>query len=71
MFCVPNRLDDKAVVTREVEEGPGFSRRPELRKNILCGEGKEIVGGVQVETLLTKVAEDPRSIVFELEIILG
>ena len=26
VFCVPNRLDDKAIVTGEVEERPGFAR---------------------------------------------
>lgn len=71
VFCMPNRLDDEAIVTGEVEERPGFARRPELRKNILRGEGEEVVSGVQVKTVLAKLAEDPRSIVFKLEIVFG
>jgi hypothetical protein len=37
----------------------------------LRGEGEEVVSGVQVKTVLAKLAEDPRSIVFELEIVFG
>jgi hypothetical protein len=37
----------------------------------LRSEGKEVVGGVEVKTFLAKVAEDPGSIIFELEIVFG
>jgi hypothetical protein len=37
----------------------------------LCSEGKEVVRGVEVETVLAKLAEDPGSIVLELEIVFG
>ena len=66
-----NRLDDEAVVTGEVEEGTGFPRRSELGEYILCGEREEVISGVEVKAVLAKLAEDPGSIIFELEIVFG
>jgi len=37
----------------------------------LCGEGEEVVSGVKLKTILSKLAKDKRSIVFELEVIFG
>jgi len=68
---VTNRLDDETVVTGEVEEGSGLARLSEFREYILCGEREEIISRVEVKTVLAKLAEDPGSIVLELEIVLG
>jgi hypothetical protein len=65
---VPDRLDDEAVVARKVEERPALARRTEFRQDVLGGEGDEVVGRVEVE-VLAQLAEDPRSIVFELEVV--
>jgi hypothetical protein len=68
---VGDRLDDEAVVSREVEERARFARRPELGEDVLGGEGEEVVGCVEVEVGVSEVAEDPRSVVFELEVVSG
>lgn len=52
MFGMMNRLDDEPVVTREVEERARLARRAEFGEDVLGGEGKEVVGGVQVEVVL-------------------
>ena len=35
VFCVMDRLDNEAVVAREVEKGAGFARRSELGEDVL------------------------------------
>lgn len=65
-----DRLDDEPVVAREVEERPRFARRAEFGEDVFGGEGDEVVGGVEVE-VLAQLAEDPRRVVLELEVVLG
>lgn len=67
---VSDRLDDEAVVAREVEKGARLARRAQLGEDVLGGKGDEVVGGVEVE-VLAQLAEDPRSVVLELEVVLG
>lgn len=65
-----NRLDDEPVVTREVEERARLARRAEFGEDVLGSEGKEVVGGVQVEVVLAQFSEYPWCVVLELEVVL-
>jgi len=67
---VSDRLDDEPVVARKVEEGARLARRAQLGEDVLGGERDEVVGGVEVE-VLAQLPEDPRSVIFELEVVLG
>jgi hypothetical protein len=67
---VSNRLDDEPVVARKVEEGARLARRAQLGEDVLGGERDKVVGGVEVE-VLAQLPEDPRSVVLELEVVLG
>ena len=71
VFCVMDRLDNEAVVAREVEKGAGFARRSELGEDVLRSERKQVVGRVKIEVILAQDAEDPRGVVLELEVVLG
>lgn len=70
MLVVVDRLDDEAVVAREVEEGAGFARGAELGEDVFRGEGEEVVRRVEPEFLFPQLAEDPRRVVFEFEVVL-
>lgn len=67
---VPDRLDDEAVVAREVEERARLAGRAELGEDVLGGEGDEVVTRVEVE-VLAEFAKDPGGVVLELEVVLG
>ena len=67
---VADRLDDEAIVAREVEEGARLAGRAELGEDVLGGEGEEVVGRIETEEL-ADVTEDPRAVVLELEVVLG
>ena len=67
---VADRLDDEAIVAREVEEGARLAGRAELGEDVLGGEGEEVVGRIEAEEF-ADVTEDPRRIVLELEVVLG
>ncbi len=42
-------LDDKFVISREIEKASAFARGPELGKNVFAGEGHEVVCRVETE----------------------
>jgi hypothetical protein len=69
VFGVVDRLDNEPVVPREVEETATLPGRAELRQDVLGGERKEVVRGVNVEVFLAEFAKDPRRVVFELEVV--
>ena len=69
VLCVMDRLDDEPIIAREVEEGPGFAGRAKLGEDVLGREGEEIVGWIKMEVVLAQLAEDPRSVVLELEVV--
>ena len=69
MLGMSDGLDDETVITGEVEERPRFPRRSELGKDVLCGEGKKVVGRVKVEVVFAKFAKDPRGVIFEFEVV--
>lgn len=71
VFRVRDCLDDEAVVARKIEEGTGFSWRPEFGEDVLCRQGKQIICRVEMKVFVTQVAEDPWGVVFELKIVLG
>lgn len=66
---VVDRLDDVLVVAGEVEEAAALSGRPQLREYVLAGQGHEIVGGIEAKER-PQMAEYPRRIVLELEVVL-
>ena len=70
VLAVVDRLDDEPVVAREVEERSRLARRAKLREDVLGREGEEIVGWIKMEVVLAQLAEDPRSVVLELEVVL-
>jgi hypothetical protein len=69
VFCVPDGLYDEAVIAGEVEERAAFARGGEFGENVLGCEGEEVVCRIQREVVFAEFAEDPRSIVFEFEVI--
>ena len=70
VLAVPDRLDDEAVVAREVEERARLARRAELGQDVLGGEREQVVGRIEAEEL-ADVAEDPGRVVLEFEVVLG
>jgi hypothetical protein len=70
MFAVMNGLDDVLVVSRKVEEASTLAGRPKLGKNVLAGEGYQVIGRIQPKRG-SKMAEHPRCIVLEFEVVLG
>ena len=69
VFGMTDGLDNEAVVTRVVEERARFAWGTEFRKNVLGGQGEEVVCRIDVEVGLTKLAKDPWCVIFELEVI--
>jgi hypothetical protein len=69
VFCVPDGLDDEAVIAGEVEERAAFAWGGQFREDIFGREGQQVVCGVQREVVFAEFTEDPRGIVFEFEII--
>ena len=53
VFRVVDRLDDEAVVAREVEERARLSGRAEFRQDVLRGEREEVVGGIELEVIFS------------------
>lgn len=51
VFGVMDCFNDEAVVSREVEEGPGLAGRAEFGEDVLGGEGEKVVCGVEVEVV--------------------
>lgn len=70
VFRVVDGLDDEAVVAAEIEERARLARRAEFRKDVLGGEGKEVVGRIEVK-VFSELAKDPGGVVLELEVVLG
>jgi len=70
VFGVMNGLDDVFVVAREIEETARFARGTEFGQDVFRSERNEIVSGIQTK-VVAKVAEDPGSVVLELEVVLG
>jgi hypothetical protein len=70
MLGVVDGLDDVLVISRKVKKAAALARGAQLRKDILARQGHEIISWVQTECS-SKVAEDPRSIIFKLEVVLG
>jgi len=70
VFGVVYCFDDILVIAREVEEASTFSRRPKFGENVFTREGHEVISGVQSK-YAPQMAENPRSIIFELEVVLG
>ena len=71
VLVVVDRLDDEAVVPREIKERAGFARGAEFGEDVFGGEGEEVVGWVEVEVFFSQSSEDPGCVVFELEVVLG
>lgn len=69
VFRVVDGLDDEPVVAREVEEGAGFSGGAEFGKDILLGEGEEVVCRIEVERFFAELTEDPGRVVLEFEVV--
>lgn len=69
VFCVPDGLDDEAVIAGEVEERAAFAWGGEFGEYVFGCEGEQVVCGVQREVVFAEFAEDPRGIVFEFEIV--
>lgn len=61
-------LDDEAVVAREVEEGAGLAGRAELGQDVFGGERDKIICWIK-KKVFAELSKDPRSIVFELEVV--
>jgi len=70
VFGMMNSLDDVLVVAGEIEEAATLAGRAELREDVFAGQGHEVVGRVQLEDR-AEMTEDPRGVVFELEVVLG
>ena len=64
-----NGFDDESVVARKVEKRARFARRAQLGEDVFRGEREEVVGGVELETVFAKIAENPGCVVFEFEIV--
>jgi hypothetical protein len=69
VFCVPDGLDDEAVIAGEVEERAAFAWGGKFGEDIFGCKGEQVVCGVQREVVFAEFAEDPRGIVFEFEIV--
>lgn len=63
------RLDDVFVVAGEIEEASTFAGRAKFRQDVFAREGHEVVGGIKFEDC-AQVSENPRRVVFELEVVL-
>lgn len=70
VLAMVNSFDDVLVISGKVEKASTLSRRPELRENVLSCQRHEVIGWIETEAR-TQMAEDPRSVVLKLEIVLG
>jgi hypothetical protein len=70
MLGVVNGLDNVLVISGKVKKAAALTRGAQLREYIFARQGHEIISRVQTESI-SQVAEDPRGIVFELEVVLG
>lgn len=52
MLGMSDGFDDKAIVTREIEERTGFAWRAELGENVSRSQGEEVVGRIKTEDVL-------------------
>lgn len=67
---VTDRLDDEAIVAREIEKRARLAGRAELGEDVLGCEREEVVGWIKAKEL-ANVTEDPRAVILELEVVLG
>ena len=51
VFGMVNSLDDVLVVAGKIKEATAFTRRAQLRENVLAGERHEVVCGIYLEDM--------------------
>mmetsp|Transcript_15687 Transcript_15687/g.51469 ORF Transcript_15687/g.51469 Transcript_15687/m.51469 type:complete len:476 (-) Transcript_15687:476-1903(-) len=66
-FVLAHRLDDEAVVVREVEDSAALSRRRNLTERLVAAEAAEVVSGVDPPPL-AQLAKHHSVVVLELEV---
>ena len=71
MLRVPDGLDNEPIVAGKVEKRARLSRRAQFGEDVLGGEREEVVGGIELEIVLSQLAKHPWGIVFKLEVVLG
>lgn len=70
VLVVMDRLDDEAVISREVEERSRFAGRAQLGEDVLRRQTDEVVCRVEEEEVFPEFPEHPGRVVLELEIVL-